>query len=179
MQLIIGIHASRAQENHGLALLEVIAALLVLSAGVLGVLWQQQLAWVRQQQHNQQSIAMGLADDIAERMRLNNTQSGLYALGWGEQRTSGQNCFANPCNWIELAQWDMSEWQKSLYQQLPKGDAAIWPLQGFSGWWGISVGWPDPSKANGAYANTDITQTVNLYCPKRMQCWGLLVRPKR
>ena len=65
----------------GLAMLEAIAALMVLTAGAVGILYWQQQATVRQQQQIYQFIAMGLADDLAERMRINASQSALYALG--------------------------------------------------------------------------------------------------
>ena len=56
------------QNCAGLAMLEALAALLVLTAGAVGVLWWQQQATLRQQQHTYQFIAMGLASDLADRM---------------------------------------------------------------------------------------------------------------
>ena len=154
------------QTSAGLAMLEAIAALLVLTAGAVGVLWWQQQATLRQQQQIYQFIAMGLADDLAERMRLNASQSALYALGWGESRQTTQDCFAGACSWTQLAQWDIAKWQQSLRAQLPKGDASVYPLSGLPGWWGISVGWPA----------THMT-SASVTCPARMQCWELWVRP--
>jgi type IV pilus assembly protein PilV len=152
----------------GLAMLEAIAALLVLAVGAVGVLWWQQQATLRQQQQIYQFIAMGLADDLAERMRINASQSALYALGWGETRQSSQDCFASACNWTQLAQWDVAKWQQTLRAQLPKGDASVYPMPGPAGWWGISVGWS-------ANKMTDASAT----CPARLQCWHIWVRPQR
>jgi len=149
----------------GLAMLEAIAALMVVSAGALGVLWWQQQATLRQQQHIYQFVAMGLASDLADRMRINASQSALYALGWGESRQSRQDCFASACTWPQLAQWDIAQWQQALRAQLPKGDASVYPIPGLTGWWGISIGWP----SNKATANS-------VACPARMQCWNVSVR---
>lgn len=152
----------------GLAMLEAIAALLVLTVGAVGVLWWQQQAVLRQQQQAYQFIAMGLASDLADRMRINASQSALYALGWGESRRTTQDCFANACSWTQLAQWDIAQWQQALRAQLPKGDASVYSLPELTGWWSISVGWP----ANKMASNSTT-------CPAHMQCWDLWVRPQR
>ena len=152
----------------GLAMLEAITALLVLTFGAVGVLWWQQQAVLHQQQQIYQSIAMGLASDLADRMRINASQSALYTLGWGESRQSAQDCFASACSWTQLAQWDVAQWQLALRSQLPKGDASVYPLPGLTGWWGIRVGWPAAKMAS-----TSATS------PARMHCWELWVRPQR
>ena len=152
----------------GLAMLEAIASLLVLTLGAVGVLWWQQQAVLRQQQQINQFIAMGLASDLADRMRINASQSALYALGWGESHQSTQDCFASACSWTQLAHWDVAQWQIALRSQLPKGDASVYPLPGLAGWWGIRVGWPATKMAS-----------TSVSCPARMQCWELWVRPQR
>ena len=111
---------------------------------------------------------MGLADDLAERMRINASQSALYALGWGEARQTSQDCFASACSWTQLAQWDIAKWQQTLRAQLPKGDASVYPMPGPAGWWGISVGWSANKMAD-----------ANTACPARLQCWNIWVRPQR
>lgn len=152
----------------GLAMLEAIAALMVLTAGAVGILWWQQQATVRQQQQIYQFIAMGLADDLAERMRINASQSALYALGWGESRQTTQDCSASACSWTQLAHWDIAQWQLALRAQLPKGDASVYPLSGLAGWWGISVGW-----------SANKMPTVSTTCPAQLQCWNVWIRPQR
>ena len=152
----------------GLAMLEVIAPLLVLTLGAVGVLWLQQQAVLRQQQQINQFIAIGLASDLADRMRINASQSALYALGWGESHQFTQDCFASACSWTQLAHWDVAQWQLALRSQLPKGDASVYPLPGLAGWWGIRVGWPATKMAS-----------TSVSCPARMQCWELWVRPQR
>ncbi|MEY4018371.1 MAG: hypothetical protein RLZZ189_2169 [Pseudomonadota bacterium] len=166
MQLTVRSLSRKA--SAGLAMLEALAALLILTAGAVGVLWWQQQATLRQQQQTYQFIAMALASDLADRMRINASQSALYAMHWGESRQTTQDCFANACSWTQLAQWDIAQWQQALRAQLPKGDASVYSLRGQTGWWAISVGWP----ANKISSN-------NTTCPAHMQCWNLWVRPQR
>lgn len=164
----LSVRSISRQPYAGLAMLEAIAALLVLTAGAVGVLWWQQQASLRQQQQIYQFMAMGLVSDLADRMQINASQSALYALGWGESRQTTQDCVANACTGSQLAQWDIAQWQQALRAQLPKGDASVYPVSGLLGWWGIRVGWP---------ANK--LTPVSLTCPARMQCWDLWVRPQR
>jgi type IV pilus assembly protein PilV len=166
MQLTVRSLSRKA--SAGLAMLEALAALLILTAGAVGVLWWQQQATLRQQQQTYQFIAMALASDLADRMRINASQSALYAMHWGESRQTTQDCFANACSWTQLAQWDIAQWQQALRAQLPKGDASVYSLRGQTGWWAISVGWP----ANKISSNSTT-------CPANMQCWNLWVRPQR
>ena len=166
MQLTDSTHSW--QNCAGLAMLEALAALLVLTAGAVGILWWQQQATLRQQQQTYQFIAMGLASDLADRMRINASQSALYAMHWGESRQTTQDCFANACSWTQLAQWDIAQWQQALRAQLPRGDASVYSLPGQTGWWAISVGWPTNKMAAKSTA-----------CPARMQCWSLWVRPQK
>lgn len=166
MQLTVRSFSRKA--SAGLAMLEALAALLILTAGAVGVLWWQQQATLRQQQQTYQFIAMALASDLADRMRINASQSALYAMHWGESRQTTQDCFANACSWTQLAQWDIAQWQQALRAQLPKGDASVYSLRGQTGWWAISVGWP----ANKISSNSTT-------CPAHMQCWNLWVRPQR
>lgn len=81
MQLTVRSLSRKA--SAGLAMLEALAALLILTAGAVGVLWWQQQATLRQQQQTYQFIAMALASDLADRMRINASQSALYAMHWG------------------------------------------------------------------------------------------------
>ena len=53
----------------GIALLEALVGLVVLAFGMLGLLWMHQQALAQQRQQLMRSVAMGVADDLAERMR--------------------------------------------------------------------------------------------------------------
>ena len=67
------------QPEQGMALLEALVALLLLACAMLSALWLRQLGLQAQRQQVNLSIAMGLAQDTAERMRLNAVQTWAYS----------------------------------------------------------------------------------------------------
>ncbi len=156
----------------GIALLEALVALVVLAFGVLGLLWMHQQALVQQRQQLMRSVAIGIADDLAERMRLNAPQSAMYAKAWGNAPASSADCTSTTCTRQELAAWDLQQLQLTLESQLPEGDAAVFALSGSPNWWGIVIAWRD---ANETY-QTD-TASGSPPCPVQMSCWRLFFRP--
>lgn len=162
----------------GIALLEALVALVVLAFGVLGLLWMHQQALVQQRQQIMRSVAMGIADDLAERMRLNAQQTAMYAKAWSGPNngsaTAAPDCTATACTRQELAIWDLQQLQLALQSQLLEGDAAVFALTASPNWWGIIVAWQD---ANETY-RTD-TASGSPPCPAQMSCWRLFFRPDR
>ncbi len=158
----------------GIALLEALIALLLLAFGVLGLLWMHQHALMQQRQQLMRAIAMGLADDLAERMTLNAQQSTLYAKTWGNVTAAAPDCSATACTRQGLAAWDMLQLQQSLSRQLPDGDAAVFALPSSANGWGIVIAWRD---ANETY-RTDST-SGSPPCPTQMSCWRLFFSPAR
>ncbi len=158
----------------GIALLEALVALVILAFGVLGLLWMHQQALVQQRQQLMRSVATGIADDLAERMRLNAPQRAMYAKTWGSAATSVADCAATACTRQDLATWDMQQLQQTLQSQLPEGDAAVFALTDVAGWWGIVIAWRD---ANESYRTDTASGTPP--CPMQMSCWRLFFRPDR
>jgi len=158
----------------GIALLEALVALLILAFGVLGLLWMHQQALVQQRQQLMRSVAISIADDLAERMHLNSPQRALYAKAWGAATTTAPDCAATPCTRQDLAAWDMQQLQQTLQSQLPEGDASVFALSEAASWWGIVIAWRD---LNETY-RTDTTSGTPP-CPAQMSCWRLFFRPDR
>lgn len=161
----------------GIALLEALVALVVLAFGVLGLLWIHQQALVKQRQQLMRSVAIGIGDDLAERMRLNMHERAMYAKAWGNTSsitTAAQDCTAAACTRQELTAWDLQQLQLTLQSQLPEGDAAVFALTATPNWWGIVIAWHD---VNETY-RTD-TAFGSPPCPAQMSCWRLLFRPDR
>ena len=158
----------------GFVLLEALMALLVLAFGVLGLLWMHQQALVLQRQQLMRSAATGIADDLAERMRLNAPQRAMYAKAWGNTATTPPDCTATACSRQELAAWDLQQLQQALQTQLPEGDAAVFTLTDTPAWWGIVIAWRD---ANETYRTDTLSGTPP--CPAQMSCWRLFFRPDR
>ncbi len=158
----------------GIALLEALIALLLLAFGVLGLLWMHQHALMQQRQQLMRTIAMGLADDLAERMTLNAQQSTLYAKTWGNVTSTAPDCSATACTRQGLAAWDMLQLQHSLSRQLPDGDAAVFALPSSANGWGIVIAWRD---ANETYRTDGASGSPP--CPAQMSCWRLFFSPAR
>jgi type IV pilus assembly protein PilV len=158
----------------GIALLEALVALVVLTFGVLGLLWMHQQALTQQRQQLMRSVAISIADDLAERMHLNSPQRALYAKAWGTATTTAPDCAATPCTRQDLATWDMQQLQQTLQSQLPEGDASVFALTEVANWWGIVIAWRD---ANETYRTDSTSGTPP--CPGQMSCWRLLFRPDR
>lgn len=162
-------------KSQGFVLLEALVALVILAFGLLGLLWLQHQALIAQRQQLMRSVAAGIAEDLAERMRLNAPQRAAYAKSWGGHATSFTlDCAALPCLRNELAAWDLAQLQDSLDSQLPEGDATVFAMITPPGWWGIVVGWRD---VNESY-RTDTTAGTPA-CPTQMSCWRMFVRPDR
>jgi type IV pilus assembly protein PilV len=169
------LHQKQAtQQQLGIALLEALVALVILAFGVLGLLWMHQQALTQQRQQLMRSVATGIADDLAERMRLNAPQRAIYAKAWGNATTAAPDCTATACSRQDLAMWDMQQLQQTLQSQLPEGDSAVFTLTDATGWWGIVIAWRD---ANETY-RTD-TASGSPTCPTQMSCWRLFLRPDR
>lgn len=155
----------------GVALTEALTALLVLSAGMLGALWLHQQALVAQRQLLLRQLAMGAAENLTERMKLNAPQAALYAKTWGTwPAATNADCAASPCTRAALAAWDLQQVKQYLLTDLPEGDVAIFatPANG----WGVAVAWRD---ARETY-RTDTTFNTPP-CPGGMSCWRLIFRP--
>lgn len=158
----------------GIALIEALVALVILAFGVLGLLWMHQQALTQQRQQLMRSMATGIADDLAERLRLNAPQRAMYAKTWGNANAAAPDCTTTTCSPQDLAGWDIQQVQQSLQSQLPEGDTAIFALTDATGWWGIVIAWRD---ANETY-RTD-TASGSPTCPTQMSCWRLFFRPDR
>jgi hypothetical protein len=133
-----------------------------------------QQALAQQRQQLMRAVATSIADDLAERMRLNAPQRALYAKAWGNVTAAASDCTATACTRQELATWDIQQLQQMLQSQLPEGDAAVFALADMPNWWGIVIAWRD---ANETY-RTD-TASGSPPCPAQMSCWRLFFRPDR
>ena len=163
------------RNQSGVALLEALMALLLLASGVLTLLWTHQQALALQRQQIMRAVAMGLADDLAERMQLNAPRAADYAKTWGAAAMGTAkplDCATQPCLRTELAQWDMQQVQQTLQTQLPEGDAAIFALSDVPGWWGIVLAWRDDRMT---YRTDGASGTPA--CPDNKSCWRLFFRP--
>jgi type IV pilus assembly protein PilV len=104
---------SSARANHGMSLVEVLVALVVISTGLLGVAGLQVLTL--QNNHNSllRTQASALADDILERMRANRDPSNAaaslasYVHNFGAPTGSGTRAKDDIAGWITLVRATM------------------------------------------------------------------------
>jgi type IV pilus assembly protein PilV len=118
----------RTAKQTGSSLVEVMVALFVLAIGLLGILAMQSKSMQYNQSAHVYSQAVYLANDIAERIRLNPTAS--YIVGVDDEVTASTDCGNNACPSDALAQWDVQEWKAAVDKALPSGKAGIAAVAG-------------------------------------------------
>lgn len=100
----------------GFTLLEVLATLLLLSVGMLGIatLYLESLRISRLALHRTQAVT--LAADLADRIRANRDPPGAYACGDPCRPDAGGDAVATA---------DLASWIGNIATQLPGGTAAV------------------------------------------------------
>ena len=98
--------------HKGVALIEVLVAFAVFSAGILGTFSMQIVAKKMNNDAAQQSIATALAHDILARMRVNSSVLDAYVVDdvGAEETQVVADCSANLCSGLQIAQRDIYEW---------------------------------------------------------------------
>lgn len=103
------------KSQRGVGLIEVLVALLLLAIGVLGYSALQLRANSAAIEANDRTIAINIARDLAERMRINRTAFESYKTAINI-KSSSTTCYATPtstytpgCNETQMAQFDAWE----------------------------------------------------------------------
>lgn len=116
----------------GVGLIEVLASMLILGVGVLGMISVQS----RSVQFNQaamfESQAINLAGDIIDRMRAADPDSKLrYRIDFNDPSPSYTSCDGNSanCTTNQLADYDVATWRAELAANLPQGNGEIALIQ--------------------------------------------------
>lgn len=88
------------KSQRGLSLIESLVALLVLTLGVMGLAGVQGRMLAETRTSNARAIAVGLIDDIANRMAVNRDQAMAagYNFGWANAWPAGIDCTVAPCS---------------------------------------------------------------------------------
>lgn len=118
-------HGRRQQ---GLALVEALVAIFVLSLGGLALLGIQLRTLSDTQTSVRRAQAVRLIEDLSERIKVNpNGLAGLanYQLAWNTTPTAAADCGATACNSTQLASYDLAQWKQSVAALLPLGDATV------------------------------------------------------
>ena len=121
-------HTGAPSSQFGFSLIEVLVALVVLSVGMLGIaaLHGQSLGAARTALYR--SVAISLASDMADRIRLNRLGRADYQVGPATNR----NCDPGgiDCTPTMMAQNDLFFWNQQVQQRLPGGATQVVFLPG-------------------------------------------------
>jgi type IV pilus assembly protein PilV len=121
-----------APGQRGVAMMEALVAILVLALGVMGLAGLQTRSLVESRLTNARGNALFLTNDLADRMRLNRTAALSAVATQRYDRAFGAaplgtapDCFSAPCNAQNQRNFDLIEWEASVAQLLPGGQAQI------------------------------------------------------
>ena len=150
-----------AQLSLGFSTLDALAALMILNMLCLGVLAMQLQALQAQRDALAMQAAVGLAQDLWERMQLFPQASASYQLQLG-QVVPPTNCQSQACTPSQWVLSDLSAWQAAVQLRLPGAQTQL-----------VSTG-PNNVQLLLAWpinAALDIGSTSPSACPSRHRCW--------
>ena len=145
----------------GFFTLDALAGLMVLNMLCLGVLAMQLQALQAQRDALAMQAAVGLAQDLWERMQLFPQASISYQLQLG-QVVPATNCKSQACTPSQWAMSDLSTWQAAVQVRLPGAQTQL-----------VSTGHNNVQLLLAWPINTalDIGSTMPSACPSRHRCW--------
>ena len=179
---------SNVLRQRGISLMESLIALVVLALGVMGLAGIQTRFLVDTRTSNYRAVAIGLIDDLNNRMLLNRNAAlsnpTPYALGWTDAATAAQNCVANQCTGAQLAQSDLNQWRAAVAAALPGAKASIFLSPNDPRQVGIAIAW-NANEGKAADTDTakymspfDVTDALNgVACPANSICHFAYVQP--
>lgn len=149
-------------QQHGVGMVEILVSLLVLAIGVLGFTGLQLRALNSTGDSHYRSQAMALAQDLTERVTVNNLVRSFYlnTSNWPQTSvTTGQlpqDCVSsgNSCTSAEIAAWDIDQITWQAGHLLPEGRALMRACEGSNNFC-VILSWNDQDPdacedANGA-----------------------------
>jgi type IV pilus assembly protein PilV len=195
-------YKSMLKRQAGLTLIESLVALVVLALGVMGLAGVQTRLLVETRTANSRAIAVGLIEDLTNRMALNRTAAvgqqqaappavttaSLYAFDWGGAAGTGtampvvaQNCALNVCTPAQMAVFDLFQWRTAVNRAFPGGQATVVQMLSASGdnrQLGVAIAWtPNEKSAEASYNAPFIPANGNVNCPNTLICHIVYVQP--
>lgn len=112
-------------KSSGFSLLEVLIAMVVLSIGLLGIAGLQATSKRTSYEALQRTTAVMLTRDIIERMRTNPDQIANYNGTVTETAITHNDCSAATCTPVQLAAYDLFEWQQAILGASELSDTGV------------------------------------------------------
>jgi type IV pilus assembly protein PilV len=108
-----------AHSQGGFSLIEALIAFVVLTVGILGIISLLIMSKNALHQSGQRTLAVSLANEMVENIRINPTAIATYNLGASplgnaSRSAPGKNCTTDSCSPIELAAYDLWAWEQAL-----------------------------------------------------------------
>lgn len=152
--------------QQGVGMVEVLVALLLLAIAVLGFVALQVRASAAGSEAFERTQAMAIAQDLAERARLNPSQMSFYAMDNSWTATASTDaCETSDCSVQQLAQYDIAQVTNSAMSMLPNGQVRMAECQGSTPgnvFHCIYVSWGDTTPTMGD-GDTDCVTSVGRY----------------
>jgi type IV pilus assembly protein PilV len=114
-----------SNQARGFTLMEVLIAMLVLAIGIMGVAGMQVTALKSLQSSGTFGVSAMLANDIADRMWVNQVQVLANAYDHTAAPTGVTDCVANTCSTAQMAAYDISEWQNQIKGYTTAGGTVV------------------------------------------------------
>lgn len=182
----LALKTRRKQRQRGLSLIESLISLLVLGLGIMGLAGVQTRLLVESRTANQRAVAIGLIDDLTNKILLNRdaANAGNYALAWGGN-SAAINCITAQCTGAQLAQSDLFLWRAQMNTALPGSSATVFQSATDGRQIGISIAWAANESSADATYNNPFTGTTALsgtalsgvVCPINSICHSVYVQP--
>lgn len=172
------------KQQRGATLIEVLVSILLLSLGVLAMAAMQANAVQYGKTSEFRSLATLLANDLADRMRANHPPAedmraynvtAAYSAPTSPPAEAQTSCTdpATGCAFAQMAAYDLAQWRRTVYDQLPGGTAYVSVTQpgvkpAAADIW---IAWSDPSSASSTESTpavdncpTDFKQPASVRC---------------
>lgn len=172
-----------------MSLIESLVALLVLALGIMGLAGVQARMLAENRTTNARAIAVGLIDDLSNRMLLNRdaVAAGSYDVAFLAGAAIGvpaTDCSGTACTGAQLAAWDLIAWRNAMRSLLgPGSDSAVFrPVATDPSQVGVMIAWSanEGSDGSGGTRDTSVFQFLSgtaTNCPANSICHLVYVRP--
>jgi type IV pilus assembly protein PilV len=116
------------QRQHGFGLVEVLVTLVILAFGLLGVAGLQASALRSTVESGSRGMAVRMANDMAERLRLEPQQLAAYLTAAASDQSAADSsaCYGSGgCSGTTRVNAAVGEWQRQLALRLPGGEGIV------------------------------------------------------
>jgi type IV pilus assembly protein PilV len=148
----------RIRREFGASLIEVLVSIVIASIGLLALAGINAASLRYSKMSQYRATASQLVNDIAERIRANNTSAGTLLAYTVNSAFVDQvplpaaavpacNTVADSCTDIQMAAADLQQWRTTVRSRLPEGSVSVLPDAAVPGAFDVWIAWRDPTLA--------------------------------